>query len=53
MLNDDDIPDELQMELLRAGFVELDAPGLKGPARYIDGDQVIEVTQDVVRVKAR
>jgi hypothetical protein len=51
MLNDQDIPDELQLELLRAGFIELDAPGLRGAARYIHGDQVVEVTQDVVRVK--
>src|SRR5207244_12524893 len=35
MLNDEDMPDELKMELLRSGFIELDAPGRKGPARYI------------------
>jgi hypothetical protein len=49
--NDSEIPDELRLNLLRAGFIELDAPGLRGPARYIHGDEIREVADDVVRVK--
>lgn len=52
ILNDPSIPDELRLELLRAGFIELDAPGLDGPARYIDSDQVAEVAADVVRLRS-
>src|SRR4030088_1607505 len=39
-----DIPDELRLELLRGGFIELDTPKLRGPARYIHGDRIAEVT---------
>jgi hypothetical protein len=51
--NDPDLPDELRQELLRAGYIELDTPGRRGAARYIHGDQVIDVTDDVVRVRRR
>jgi sporulation protein YlmC with PRC-barrel domain len=52
MLNDPALPDELRLEHLRTGFVELDGPGVRGLARYIHGDQIDEVAGDVVRLKA-
>jgi hypothetical protein len=52
MLNDPGIPDELRLELLRAGFIELDTLAARGTARYIHGDQIGEVAADVVRLKS-
>ena len=34
MLDDPEVPDELRLELLRSGFIELEAPGLRGAARH-------------------
>jgi hypothetical protein len=46
-----DMPDELRLELLRAGFIELEAPGLHGAARYVHGDQIAEISGDIVRLR--
>jgi sporulation protein YlmC with PRC-barrel domain len=51
LLNDADVPDQLRLELLRAGFIEVKAPGLRGPARFIHGDEVQEVADTTVRLK--
>ena len=50
-LSDPDLPQELREELLRAGFIEVHAPGLKGPARYIHGDEIAGISGDTVRVR--
>jgi hypothetical protein len=50
-LDDPDLPDELREELRRTGFIEVHAPGLKGPARYIHGDQIAEISGDTVRLR--
>jgi hypothetical protein len=49
--HDPDIPDELRLELLRTGYIELDTSGLRGPARYVHGDQIAEVSGDTVRLR--
>ena len=51
ILTDPEVPDELRLELLRGGFIELDAPGVRGPARFIHGDQIAEASGDAVRLK--
>jgi hypothetical protein len=47
-----DLPAPLRTELRRVGFVEVDGPGLDGPARYVPGDRVAEVSGDTVRLRA-
>jgi uncharacterized protein YrrD len=51
ILDDPEIPDELRLELVRGGFIEVDGPGLSGAARYIHGDQIASVSDDEVRLK--
>ena len=46
-----DIPDELREELRRTGYIELAERGLRGPARYIHGDWITEVSGNTVRVR--
>src|SRR5579864_2223834 len=50
ILDDPDVPDELRLELLRSGFIEVDGPGLSGAARYFDGDKVAAVSDEEVRL---
>jgi hypothetical protein len=50
ILDDPDVPDELRLELLRSGFIEVDGPGLSGAARYIDGDKVAAISDEDVRL---
>jgi hypothetical protein len=45
-----DVPDPLAQELLRTGFVEVDGPELEGPARYVPGERIAEVSGDTVRL---
>jgi hypothetical protein len=45
------VPDQLAQELLRIGFVEVDGPELKGPARFVPGDRIIEVSGETVRCR--
>ena len=47
-----DVPDPLRRHLLRAGFVEVDGPDLKGPARYVPGDRVADVSDGTVHLRA-
>ena len=44
------LPDPLRSHLLRTGFVEVDGPDLEGPARYVPGDQVADVTDNTVHL---
>jgi hypothetical protein len=44
------LPDPLCSHLLRTGFVEVDGPDLEGPARYVPGDQVADVTDNTVHI---
>jgi hypothetical protein len=46
-----DVPDQLSRELFRTGFVEVDGPDLHGPARYVPGDRIAEVTGDTLRLQ--
>jgi len=50
------VPDSLDntpLDLRRVGFIELDQPPSVGVAgRYVRGDQVIDVTQEGVRIRA-
>src|SRR5579859_4710410 len=50
ILDDPEVPDELRLELLRSGFIEVDGPGLNGAARYIDGDKVAAISDEEVRL---
>jgi hypothetical protein len=45
-----DLPNDLARELERVGFLEVDAPGLSGAARFIPGDRVADVSGEVVRL---
>jgi hypothetical protein len=47
-----DVPDPLRRHLLRTGFVEVDGPDLEGPARYVPGDRVADVTDSTVHLRA-
>lgn len=44
------LPDPLRSHLLRTGFVEVDGPDLEGPARYVPGDRVADVTDSTVHL---
>ena len=46
-----DLPDELRQELLRAGYIEVVGPSVRGLARYIHGDRIAEVTGDAVYLR--
>ena len=47
-----ELPEELQLELQRAGYVKVDGPDLRGAARYIHGDQIADVSGDTVYLRA-
>jgi hypothetical protein len=47
-----DVPDSLRHHLLRTGFVEVDGPDLEGPARYVPGDRVADVSDGTVHLRA-
>ena len=46
-----DLPDQLQRELLRTGFVEVDGHELEGTERFVAGDRITDVSADTVRVR--
>jgi len=46
-----EMPDEVRLELLRAGYLEIDGPGVRGLARYIHGDQIADVSGKTVRLR--
>ena len=52
-LDEPELPNELRLELLRSGFIKVDGPGLKGAARYVRSDQIIEVAGNTVRLRSR
>src|SRR5438067_11975581 len=45
-----DVPDELRRDLRRAGFLELDGPGLEGTARLVPGDRIADISGETVRL---
>lgn len=45
-----DVPDVLRQDLRRAGFIQVDGPGLEGANRLVPGDRVAEVSGDTVRL---
>jgi hypothetical protein len=45
-----DVPDELQSDLRRAGFLEVTGPGLKGVDRFIPGDRIADVSSETVHL---
>jgi hypothetical protein len=47
-----DLPDEFRLELLRAGYIEVDGPGLTGVQRHLPGDHLAEVVGTTVRLQA-
>ena len=47
-----DVPDPLRSHLLRTGFIEVDGPDLHGPARYVPGDRVADVSDGTVHLRA-
>ncbi len=47
----DDVPEELHEQLLREGFIRLDADGLFAADRYILPEQIASVSNDEVRLK--
>lgn len=46
-----DVPEPLRSQLLRAGFIKVDGPGLLDPDRYVRGDRVGDVSGDTVRLR--
>jgi hypothetical protein len=46
------LPDQLQRELLRTGFIEVDGHELEGAERYVPGDRIVDVSDDTVRVRS-
>ena len=46
-----DLPDQLQRELLRTGFIEVDGHELKGTDRFLAGDRITDVSEDRVSVR--
>jgi uncharacterized protein (TIGR02271 family) len=47
-----DVPDVLRRDLRRAGFIQVDGVGLEGAKRFIPGDRIAEVSDDIVRLHA-
>ena len=47
-----DMPDSLRHHLLRTGFIEVDGPDMEGPARYVPGDRVADVSDGTVHLRA-
>lgn len=47
----DDVPEELHEQLLREGFIRLDADGLFAADRYIFPEQIASVSDDGVKLK--
>jgi hypothetical protein len=47
-----DVPDVLRRDLRRAGFIQVDGVGLEGAKRFIPGDRIAEVADDIVRLHA-
>jgi len=45
-----DVPAVLRRNLRRAGFIQVDGPGLEGANRFVPGDRVAEVSGDSVRL---
>jgi hypothetical protein len=45
------LPDQLQRELLRTGFIEVDGHELEGAQRYVPGDRIVDVSDDTVRLR--
>jgi uncharacterized protein (TIGR02271 family) len=45
-----DVPDVVRRDLRRAGFIQVDGPGLEGANRFIPGDRIAEVSGDSVRL---
>jgi hypothetical protein len=43
-----DLPGELRGDLRRAGFLEVDGPGLEGVARLVPGDRIADVLGETV-----
>ena len=48
---DEDMPEEMREELLRAGFIVVEGPDVHGIARYVSANHLVEVTGDTVRVR--
>jgi hypothetical protein len=51
MLIGPELPEEVRLELLRSGYIEVDGPGVRGLARYIHGDQIANVSGNTVIVR--
>jgi hypothetical protein len=45
-----EVPADLAARLLRAGYVKLTGAGQPGPDRYVEADQIADVTGDSVRL---
>src|SRR5204863_6254250 len=45
------LPDQLQRELLRTGFIEVDGHELEGAERYVPGDRIVDVSDNTVRLR--
>jgi hypothetical protein len=43
-----DVPEPMRRHLLRAGFVEVEGPGMHGAERFIPGDRVSKVSGEMV-----
>jgi hypothetical protein len=45
-----ELPADIAARLLRTGYIKLTGAGRPGPARYVEADQIVEVTGDTVRL---